>query len=64
MMAKTALADYLDGKALDYIEQSLGFLARLVFIYLLSIIDTFVCVSEKARARNWVCAVWGAASDI
>ncbi|KAJ7335765.1 hypothetical protein JRQ81_013706 [Phrynocephalus forsythii] len=28
MMAKTALADYLDGKALDYIEQSLGFLAR------------------------------------
>uniref|UniRef100_A0ABM5FT79 Superkiller complex protein 3 n=1 Tax=Pogona vitticeps TaxID=103695 RepID=A0ABM5FT79_9SAUR len=28
MMAKTALVDYLDGKALDYIEQSLGFLAR------------------------------------
>ncbi|XP_062985670.1 superkiller complex protein 3 isoform X2 [Elgaria multicarinata webbii] len=28
MMAKMALADYLDGKALDYIEQSLGFLAR------------------------------------
>ncbi|XP_063151480.1 superkiller complex protein 3 [Candoia aspera] len=28
MMAKSALADYLDGKALDYIEQSLDFLAR------------------------------------
>ncbi|XP_077203715.1 superkiller complex protein 3 isoform X2 [Paroedura picta] len=28
MMAKSALADYLDGKALDYIEQSLSFLAR------------------------------------
>ncbi|XP_042305350.1 tetratricopeptide repeat protein 37 isoform X3 [Sceloporus undulatus] len=28
MMAKTALADYLDGKALNYIEQSLDFLAR------------------------------------
>uniref|UniRef100_A0A8D0BF23 SKI3 subunit of superkiller complex n=1 Tax=Salvator merianae TaxID=96440 RepID=A0A8D0BF23_SALMN len=28
MMAKIALADYLDGKALDYIEQSLDFLAR------------------------------------
>uniref|UniRef100_A0A8C6V660 SKI3 subunit of superkiller complex n=1 Tax=Naja naja TaxID=35670 RepID=A0A8C6V660_NAJNA len=28
MMAKSALANYLDGKALDYIEQSLDFLAR------------------------------------
>ncbi|XP_054842849.1 SKI3 subunit of superkiller complex protein [Eublepharis macularius] len=28
MLAKSALADYLDGKALDYIEQSLYFLAR------------------------------------
>nr|XP_056704629.1 SKI3 subunit of superkiller complex protein [Euleptes europaea] len=28
MMAKNSLADYLDGKALDYIEQSLSFLAR------------------------------------
>ncbi|XP_034296590.1 superkiller complex protein 3 isoform X2 [Pantherophis guttatus] len=28
MMAKSALANYLDGKALDYIEQSLEFLAR------------------------------------
>lgn len=37
MMAKSALADYLDGKALDYIEQSLSFLARLVFIYTLHV---------------------------
>uniref|UniRef100_A0A8D2KVQ7 Tetratricopeptide repeat domain 37 n=1 Tax=Varanus komodoensis TaxID=61221 RepID=A0A8D2KVQ7_VARKO len=29
MLAKMALADYLDGKALDYIEHSLTFLARL-----------------------------------
>ncbi|XP_061478349.1 superkiller complex protein 3 isoform X4 [Rhineura floridana] len=28
MMAKIALVDFLDGKALDYIEKSLGFLAR------------------------------------
>lgn len=33
MMAKSVLANYLDGKALDYVEQSLDFLARLVFLY-------------------------------
>lgn len=35
MMAKAALVDYLDGKAVDYIEKSLEYFTWLVLLLLL-----------------------------
>lgn len=34
MMAKAALVDFLDGKAVDYIEKALVYFTRLVLLFI------------------------------
>lgn len=42
MMAKAALVDYLDGKAVDYIEKALEYFTWLVLLLLLVIVFIFL----------------------
>ena len=43
MMARAALVDYLDGKAVDYIEKALEYFTRLV-VFLLFIVCIFLAL--------------------